>query len=28
VSDALRASHWYDLSEWATSGPGTSSNAA
>ena len=30
VRDALRASHWYDLSEWATSGPGadTSSNAA
>ena len=30
VCDALRASNWYDLSEWATSGPGadTSSNAA
>ena len=28
VCDALRASHWYDLREWATSGPGTSSNAA
>jgi len=28
VCDALRETHWYDLSEWATSGPGTSSNAA
>lgn len=30
VCDALRASHWYDLNEWATSGPGadTSSSAA
>ena len=28
VCDALRDTHWYDLSEWATSGPGTSSNAA
>jgi hypothetical protein len=30
VRDALRASHWYDLNEWATSGPGadSSSNAA
>jgi hypothetical protein len=24
VCEALRASHWYDLREWATSGPGTS----
>jgi len=35
VCDALRASHWYDVNEWATSGPGAdadspaaSSNAA
>jgi hypothetical protein len=28
VSEGLRASHWYDVREWATSGPGTSSNAA
>ena len=30
VCDALRASHWFDVREWATSGPGagTSSNAA
>lgn len=30
VRDALRASHWYDLREWASSGPGadSSSNAA
>jgi len=30
VGDALRISHWYDVNEWATSGPGTetSSNAA
>ena len=31
VREALRASHWYDLNEWATSGPGadtSSSNAA
>jgi hypothetical protein len=23
VGDALRASHWYELTEWARSGPGT-----
>jgi hypothetical protein len=23
VADALRASHWYDLEEWHTTGPGT-----
>ena len=30
VCEALRDSHWYDVREWATSGPGagTSSNAA
>ncbi|MGH3132286.1 MAG: hypothetical protein ACRDNY_00835 [Gaiellaceae bacterium] len=32
VREALRDSHWFDLDEWATSGPGadagTSSNAA
>jgi hypothetical protein len=31
VSEALRDSHWFDVHEWATSGPGadsTSSNAA
>jgi hypothetical protein len=28
VCEALRASHWYDLREWATSGPGSSSHAA
>jgi hypothetical protein len=22
VAEALRATHWYDLREWATSGPG------
>jgi hypothetical protein len=22
VAEALRATHWFDLSEWATSGPG------
>jgi hypothetical protein len=22
VADALRASHWYDVGEWSTSGPG------
>jgi len=22
VADALRATHWFDLREWATSGPG------
>jgi hypothetical protein len=24
VADALRASHWFDLREWAAGGPGTS----
>jgi hypothetical protein len=24
VVEALRASHWFDLTEWTTSGPGTS----
>ena len=30
VCEALRDSHWFDVREWATSGPGagTSSNAA
>jgi hypothetical protein len=30
VCDALRASHWYDVREWSTTGPGTanSTNAA
>ena len=30
VAEALRGTHWYDVNEWATSGPGadTSSNAA
>ena len=31
VCDALRASHWYDVREWSTTGPGTagtSSNVA
>jgi hypothetical protein len=35
VCDALRATHWYDVNEWSTSGPGAdadsptaSSNAA
>ena len=23
VNDALRESHWFDVNEWATSGPGT-----
>jgi hypothetical protein len=23
VSQALRGSHWFDLAEWSTSGPGT-----
>ena len=25
---ALAGTHWYEVSEWASSGPGTSSNAA
>jgi hypothetical protein len=31
VCEALRGSHWFDVNEWATTGPGadgTSSNAA
>jgi hypothetical protein len=30
VAEALRGTHWFDIREWATSGPGadTSSNAA
>ena len=27
VAAALRASHWYDLSEWSTAGPGAASAA-
>ena len=23
VANALRQTHWYDLAEWSTSGPGT-----
>jgi hypothetical protein len=28
VADALRSSHWYDLAEWSTAGPGTPASAA
>jgi hypothetical protein len=28
VAAALRSSHWYDLAEWSTAGPGTSASAA
>ena len=28
VADALRSSHWYDLAEWSTTGPGTPASAA
>lgn len=28
VSAALEGTHWFEVREWATSGPGTSSNAA
>ena len=28
VAQALRSSHWYDLAEWSTAGPGTSASAA
>jgi len=28
VSEALRGTHWFDVTEWATSGPGASTNAA
>jgi hypothetical protein len=27
VGDALRATHWFELEEWATSGPGADSTA-
>ena len=27
VADALRATHWFDLAEWSTAGPGTVSAA-
>jgi hypothetical protein len=26
VCDALRESHWYDVSEWSSTGPGTSTD--
>ena len=28
VAAALKATHWYEVSEWVTSGPGASSHAA
>jgi hypothetical protein len=28
VTAALADSHWFEVNEWATSGPGASSNAA
>jgi hypothetical protein len=28
VAEALRSSHWYDLAEWSTAGPGTPASAA
>jgi hypothetical protein len=28
VAEALRSSHWYDLAEWSTTGPGTPTSAA
>jgi hypothetical protein len=28
VAAALEGTHWFEVNEWATSGPGTSSNAA
>ncbi len=28
VAEALRASHWYELAEWSTSGPGAAYRAA
>jgi hypothetical protein len=28
VGKALEGTHWFEVNEWATSGPGTSSNAA
>jgi len=27
VVDALRGTHWFDLDEWATSGPGAAGNS-
>ena len=27
VAEALRATHWFDLAEWSTAGPGTASAA-
>jgi hypothetical protein len=27
VCDALRGTHWFDVNEWSTSGPGTDSTA-
>ena len=27
VAEALRGTHWYDLREWSTSGPGTDSSS-
>ena len=28
IVDALKGTHWYEVHEWATSGPGASSHAA
>ena len=28
VADALRATHWYELAEWSTSGPGPAFQAS
>jgi hypothetical protein len=28
VCDALRGTHWFDVKEWATSGPGATSSSA
>lgn len=28
IVEALKGTHWYEVREWATSGPGASSNAA
>ena len=28
VAEALRQTHWYDLAEWSTTGPGSGSAAA
>jgi hypothetical protein len=27
VAEALKGTHWFDLEEWATSGPGTSTSS-